>query len=132
MKLKKYYFVLKSAIIFLLMFNWCWFSYFLLKCLNNAIPPPINPLTTATGSTAVPNNPTAPMNWRLAKREPAATLPIPAWIPAAMLPVATPPVVNPTDEMAAPPIAVAPTTLPTPIAVPTAVSWIAFFVLFSP
>lgn len=86
------------------------------------MPAKTTPVPIATGRTEVPNmpNPMAPKDWNTAKADPAATDPIPAWIPAAVVPATIPVMLNPTVEIMVAETALPATTVPVPMANPIA------------
>ena len=88
------------------------------------IPPTVTPVPTIIGTANGPNtpNPSAPTDWQYANVEPACTNPIPAWIPAAVLPAATPDEQNPTAGMIALEVKLTIVATPDPIPVAIAVS----------
>lgn len=60
--------------------------------------------------------PVAPRDWAIENALPATTFPIPACIPAATLPAATPLEVNPATDKAVAPVATVPAPIPAPVA----------------
>ena len=79
------------------------------------MPSPISAPIPATTGKAPIIAPVAPTACNPANNDHAATLPIPAWMPAAAEPAATPAPVKPAAETprAAAPVAAAPVTAPT-------------------
>ena len=92
--------------------------------------PTTAPVPITIGSAAVPNipRPKAPNDWRPLNAEPAATKPMPDWIPAAVEPAATPAAVKPADDIATDDAILVPSAIPVAISP----SLVAYFAMSDP